>query len=123
MDMDQLRDQACAQLRLLLPQAGDSSRLVDECLTSARKAFRDDFILQLSPAAWARISLIYIKNFLDTGCDVPVGNLVAQVLRDALHTGRMDMLSQQVATETQSFTAAPSNLKKPGPSLSLVRDR
>lgn len=121
MDLDQLREQACVQLRLLLPQAGDSSRLVDECLTSARKAFRDEFILQLSPAAWARISLIYIKNFLDTGCDVPVGALVAQVLRDALHTGRMDMLSQQAATEAQAFTPPPA-AKKSGPSLSVVRD-
>ena len=87
---------AIIRLRLLLPIAEDPSPLVDECLTSARRSFRDEFILSMSPEAWARISLIYCKNFLDTGSDISVGEIVAKVLRDPVHIGRMDMLTQQL---------------------------
>lgn len=100
MSLDQLRDQTCASLALMLPQlGGDVSRLVDECLADARKSFRDDFIRQLSPAAWAKITLIYFKHFLDTGCDVSVAEIVADVVRDSIRTSRMDMLTLQLAQE------------------------
>jgi len=94
MDLGTLRDQACASLYLLIPQVGDSSRLVDECLTSARKSFRDEFILSLGPQVWAHIALVHVTTFLDSGVDVPVGDLCAAVLRDAVHLHRLDALAQ-----------------------------
>jgi len=97
MDFDDLHQRTCVSLRLLLPQAGDSSRLVDECLSSARRSFKDDFILRLSAQAWARISLTYATTFLDSGVDVSIGEIVATVLRDAIHLGRIEMLAQQLA--------------------------
>jgi len=97
MDMDQLRDQACTHLALLLPNVDrDVSQMVDECLTDARKAFRNEFICRLSPAAWARITLIYFKHFIDSGCDVSVAEIVAAVVRDSIHTSRMDMVTLQL---------------------------
>jgi hypothetical protein len=97
MHFDELRERACASLSLLLPQVGDPSRLVDECLASARRAFKDEFILSLSPEAWARISLIHVTTFLDTEVDVSVGDIAACVLRDSINIGRMEMLAQQLA--------------------------
>lgn len=117
MDFDQLRDQACANLRLLLPQAGDSSRLVDECLSSARHSFKDEFILQLGPAAWARISLIYATTFLDNGADVSVGEICALVLRDSININRMNMLAQQLG---QSRAEAIRKPKEAAPTLTLI---
>ena len=97
MDLNQLRDQACAHLALLLPTVErDVSQMVDECLSDARKAFRDEFLYRLSPAAWARITLIYFKHFIDTGCDVSVAEIVATVVRDSIHTSRMDMVTLQL---------------------------
>ena len=118
MDFDELRDQICISLRLLLPQVDDSSRLVDECLASARRSFRDEFILRLSPAAWARISQIYAATFLDTGADVSVGEICVAVLRDSISLNRLDLLAQQLG---QAKALEPT--KPPGepPSLSLVR--
>ena len=100
MNLDLLRNQACASLALSLPQLdGDVSRLVDECLADARKSFRDEFILQLGPVAWATITLIYFKHFLDTGCDVSVAEIVTEVVRDSIRTSRMDMLTLQLAQD------------------------
>ncbi len=98
MEFDDLRDQACANLMLLMPGLEeDASRLVDECLADARKSFRNEFICRLSPAAWARITLIYFKHFLDTGCDVSVAEIVVAVIRDSINTSRMDMVTLQLA--------------------------
>lgn len=102
MNFEELRQRTCASLFLLLPQAGDSSKLVDECLNSARLSFRDEFILRLSPEAWARISLTYATTFLDSGTEVSVGEIVAAVLRDAININRMEMLAQQLAQCKQS---------------------
>jgi len=114
MNFEELQQRTCASLFLLLPQAGDSSQLVDECLSSARLSFRDEFILQLSPEAWARISLIYATTFLDSGIEVSVGEIVAGVLRDAIHIHRLDMLAQQLALskegEQTGTSASPPKL-------------
>lgn len=72
MDLAQLRDHTCACLQLLTPGLGDASLLVDECFTNALKSFREDFMCQLRPEAWAKITLTYYKHFLDTGCEVSI---------------------------------------------------
>lgn len=100
MNLDHLREQTCANLALLVPQlAGEAGRLVDECLDNAQRSFRNEFIAQISPAAWARITLIYFKHFVDTGCDVTVAEIVAAVIRDSIHTSRMDMITLQLAQD------------------------
>lgn len=115
MDFEELRQRTCASLFLLLPQAGDSSQLVDECLRSARLSFRDEFILRLSPEAWARISLTYATTFLDSGVEVSVGEIGAAVLRDAINLHRLDMLAQQLAqskeVEQAGTSSSPPKLK------------
>jgi len=119
MELEQLRDQTCASLALLVPQLEeDVSRLVDECLADARKTFRTEFICQLSPAAWAKITLVYFKHFLDTGCDVSVAEIVATVVRDSIHTSRMDMLTLQLAQQKMDARAS----SKKSPSLTVVKD-
>lgn len=119
MDFDQLRDQTCAGLALLMPQLeGDVSRLVDECLSDARKAFRNEFILQLSPGAWARITLIYFKHFIDTGCDVSVAEIVAAVVRDSINSSRMEMLTLDLAQKKMDVQAQA----KKAPTLTIVKD-
>lgn len=119
MELEELREQAIAHLRLRLPGAGDPSQLVDECLASALLSFKKEFIVMLSPEAWARMALIHCKHFLDTGCDVSVGEMVAMVLRDSIHIGRMDMLTQQLATHklAESATTPPAAT----PTLTLVK--
>jgi len=100
MNLDHLRDQTCACLAMLVPQlGGEVSRLVDECLENAQRSFRNEFIAQISPAVWARITLIYFKHFVDTGCDVSVAEIVAAVIRDSIHTSRMDMVTLQLAQD------------------------
>ena len=122
MELDELRDRACMSLRLLLPQVDDPSRLVDECLTSARKAFRDEFILSLSPEAWARIALVHITTFLDSGTDVPVGDIVAAVLRDSIHLGRIDLLAQQVGQKRADAKAnGEKGPRPPAVTLTIVK--
>lgn len=99
MNLDHLRDQTCACLAMLLPKLGeeDVGRLVEECLDNAQRSFRNEFIAQISPAVWARITLIYFKHFVETGCDVTVAEIVAAVIRDSIHTSRMDMVTLQLA--------------------------
>jgi len=118
MNVDDLREQTCASLALLVPPlANDVGRMVDECLENAQRSFRNEFIVQISPAVWARITLIYFKHFVDTGCDVTVAEIVAAVVRDSIHTSRMDMLTLQLvqAKLDQQATA------KRRPELHVVR--
>ncbi len=118
MDLDHLREQTCACLALLVPQLGaDAGRLVDECLENAQRSFRNEFIAQISPAAWAKITLIYFKHFIDTGCDVTVAEIVAAVVRDSINTSRMDMLTLQLA---QAKLDEQATAKHP-PALHVVR--
>lgn len=118
MDFDELREQACVSLRMLLPQADDPSRLVDECLSSARRSFRDEFILSLSPAAWARIALVHVTTFLDTGADVSVGDICASVLRDSINLRRMELLAQGLAQTRADERSKP---KGKAPAMTLVK--
>ncbi|MGC2166172.1 MAG: hypothetical protein WA632_09190 [Gallionella sp.] len=118
MDFDELRDLACASLALRMPQIEGSSRLVDECLTNARLEFRDQFILRLSPEAWARISLIYATTFLDTQADVSVAEIAAAVLRDSINISRMEMLAQQLAQDKLGESPAQ---KASSPRLTVVK--
>lgn len=118
MNLDHLREQTCANLAMLVPQLGqDVGRLVDECLGNAQRSFRNEFIVQISPAAWARITLIYFKHFIDTGCDVTVAEIVAAVIRDSIHTSRMDMVTLQLAQAKLDEQA----ISKPPPALHVVR--
>jgi hypothetical protein len=117
MDLDELRQRACIRLALLLPQVSDPSRLMDECLASARHSFRDEFIAKLSPEAWAHIALLHATTFLDCGVDLSVGDLVATVLRDSIHLHRIDMLSQDLAQRL----AAEAPHRKATPNIRLVR--
>ena len=118
MNFEELRQHTCASLHLLLPQAGDSSKLVDECLSSARLSFRDEFILRLSPEAWARISLIYATTFLDSGTEVSVGEIGAAVLRDAINIRRLEMLAQQLA---QSKEGEQTGTRASTPKLTVIK--
>jgi len=102
MDIDSLRDQTVAYLALRWPELQEGApQLVDECFASARKSFRNEFICQLSPQAWARITLIYFKHFLDTGSDVSVGEVFAAVIRDSINLNRLDMLTLDLAQQKQ----------------------
>lgn len=118
MDLEQLREQICASLLVQAPQLDDVAPLVDECLASARQAFRDAFICQLSPDAWAKITLIYHKHFLDTGCDVTLAEIVATVVRDAIGTRRMDMLTLELAQQKEMDGDGDGS----PPALTLVKD-
>lgn len=119
MEFDQLRDQTCFCMELLAPELGDCSSLVDECLANARLSFRDDFICLFRPEAWAKITLIYHKHFVDTGCDISVAEMIATVVRDSIHSNRMDFLTMSLAQQTL-FQKHNSGKKPP---LSVVNTR
>jgi hypothetical protein len=97
MELDKLRDQITTCIRIWAPELGDASMLVDECLASALKSFSRDFVGSLSPQAWAKVTIIYHKHFLDTESDVSVGEMVAAVVRDSIDTRRIDFLTQNLA--------------------------
>ncbi len=99
MELDKLRDQTTAVIRIWAPELGDASMLVDECLASALKSFSREFIGSLGPQAWAKITVIYHKHFLDIESDVPVGDMVAEVVRDSIDTRRIDFLTQNLAVK------------------------
>ena len=118
MEFEELRDRTSECLAILMPQVEDGSRLVDECLANARTAFKNEFICMLSPEAWAKITLVYFKHFLDTGCDVTLAEIVTAVVRDSINTNRMDMLTLQLA---QQKCEQQAQAKKP-PSLTIVKE-
>ena len=119
MDLDTLRDQACAYLALRHPELKDgAAQLVDECLANAQKSFKNDFICRLSPQAWGRITIIYFKHFIDTGCDVSIGEIFAAVIRDSINISRMDMLTLDLA---QRKLDEAEHRKKPP--LTIIRDQ
>lgn len=118
MDLDTLRDQAAAYLALRCPELTDGAeQLVDECLANAKASFRTEFICLLSPQAWARITIIYTKHFVDTGCDVSIGEIFAAVIRDSINISRMDILTQDLAQRKQDQA---EHRKKP--SLTVIKD-
>ena len=110
--IEDLSDNICTQLHILAPQIEAPALLVNECLLDARKHLRDEFITMLSPYAWAKITLIYHKHFLDSGIDISVAEIVIAVIRDSLTTNRMDMvtlaLSQQKKEPIQESYSVPS---------------
>ena len=116
MELDKLRDQITACIRIWAPELGDASMLVDECLASALKSFSREFVLSLSPQAWARLTLIYHKHFLDTESDVSVGEMVAAAVRDSIDTSRIDFLTQNLAVRKRDAQRKPD-----GTILSLVK--
>ncbi len=115
MEFDQLREQTCFCMDLLAPELGDSSVLVDECLSNARLSFRDSFICEFRPEAWAKITLIYHKYFLDNNCDVSVAEIITAVVRDAINSHRIDFLTMSLAQ--QKLFAQDDNK----PVLSIVK--
>ena len=113
-----LREQASAYLAMRYPELKEgAAQLVGECLANAQASFRNEFICRLSPQAWARITLIYFKHFVDTGCDVSIGEIFATVIRDSININRMDMLTLQLAQE--KLDQAPHKKK---PSLTIIKD-
>lgn len=111
-------------MELLAPELGDCSQLVDECLADARTSFRNSFICQFWPEAWAKITVVYHKYFLDTGCDVPVAEIIAEVVRDSIKSNRMDFLAMSLAQHKQ-FQKAHSDWhsKQAKPCLSVVKSK
>lgn len=118
MELDELRRQAGAYLAIRYPDIDEPLRLIDECLANAQKSFRNEFILRFRPEAWAQITLIYFKHFLDTGCDVSIGEIFHEVVRDAIHTSRLDMLTLQLAQHKVAQQPATAHR---GPALHVVR--
>ena len=119
MDIDTLREQTCMTLGLLCPELqGGAPRLVDECFSSARLSLRPEFMCLLSPQAWAKITLIYFKHFVELGSDVSIGEIFAEVIRDSINISRMDMLTLDLAQKKRD---APAPAKRP--TLTVVKDR
>ena len=116
MELDKLHDQITICIRIWAPELGDASMLVDECLASALKSFSRDFVGSLSPQAWAKITIIYHKHYLDTESDVSVGEMVAAVVRDSVDTRRIDFLTQDLALRKRH-----EQRKQEGAFLSLVK--
>ena len=108
----ELVEQTTAHLLLHEQRLTDPRRLVEECINSALKGMKEELVCQLSPEAWARVTLIYQKHFLDTGCDISVSEIVTCVLRDAINNNRMDMLTLQLAQQKRQQKTPPrTNLK------------
>ncbi|MEM7254769.1 MAG: hypothetical protein AAF493_25430 [Pseudomonadota bacterium] len=118
MNWEELHERTCAQIFFLAPDVEGASLLVDECFADARKTFSDDFIQALSPEAWAKITLTYHKHFLDTGCEVSILEIVVAVLRDAINTSRMDMVTLNLAQQKRQTQGQGD----PRPNLTLVKD-
>jgi hypothetical protein len=116
MELDKLRDQATTCIHIWAPALGDASMLVDECLASALKSLSKEFVRSLSPQAWAKITLIYHKHFLDTGSDVSVGEMVAAAVRDSIDTQRIDFLTQKLA-----LSKSHAQHKQGAASLTLIK--
>ena len=116
MDISTLRQQTCLHLTLQYPDLYPDGieRLVDECFTNAQKTFKEDFIIQFSPKAWASITITYVTHFLETGVDVSISEIFAAVVRDSIRGNRMDLVVQQLAQQ-KSFQVETSS-----PKLSLV---
>jgi hypothetical protein len=118
MELDELRDQVTTCIKIWVPELGDASLLVEECLASARRSFSHAFVCSLSPQLWAKITIIYHKHFLDTQSDVTVGEMVAAALRDAVDTKRIDFLTQNLALQKRY---EQSRAERAASTLSLVK--
>lgn len=110
MTIDELRERACAWLSLRLRPGLDPGRLVDECLASARQSLKDEFIVRLSPEAWAQISLTYVTVFLDSERDVSIGEMFAAAVADSLRLNRLNMLAEQLANRDDAALGAANRV-------------
>jgi hypothetical protein len=118
MDFETLREHTCSSLALTCPELADgAARLVDECFKSARQSLRTEFICTISPQAWAKITVIYFKHFVELGCDMTIGEIFAAVIRDSLNINRMDMLTLDLAQKKLDMAA---NARKS--TLTVVKD-
>ena len=120
MPLEDLRRQTCACLAMRYPEIDEPARLVDECFANAQKSFRSEFMLRFRPEAWAQITIVYFKHFLDTGIDVGIGEIFHAVMRDALQTRRMDMLTLQLIQDKEAERLASPPAQR-APNLSIVR--
>lgn len=82
---------------MIAPELGESSVLIDECLADALRTFPESFICQFHPNTWAQITLIYHKHFAETGSDISMAEILAEVIRDSIRTKRMDFLTMRLA--------------------------
>lgn len=121
MDLEELHQQTCLHLAFQYPDLDKEgiSHLVSECFTNAQQSFQKDFMLQLSPQAWASITLIYTKHFLDVGVDFSIGDMFATVIRDSIKLNRFDMLTLQLAQTKRPGQTKQSDTQNK-PSLTLV---
>jgi len=117
MNVEQLKEQTCASLARLHPELADgAAQLVDECFASAARSLLPEFLVRLSPPAWARIAVLYAGSFAETAADVSIGEIFAEVLRDALNIQRMQMLALELAQRKADEAPRPKT-----PRLALVR--
>lgn len=117
MNIEELRENVCAHLKLLAPQIEDTAFLVDACFADAKKYFRDDFIYLISPEAWAKVTLVYHKHFLDSGNDISIAEIIVAVIRDSINTKRMDMVTLQLSQYKNSLKES-----KAKPILKIVKE-
>lgn len=121
MPLEDLRRQTCACLALRYPEIDEPARLVDECFANAQQSFRSEFMLRFRPETWAQITIVYFKHFLDTGIDVGIGEIFHAVVRDAVQTSRMDMLTLQLAQQKEAEQLTSPAASR-APILSIVRN-
>ena len=118
MDLDALRDKTIRHLALTYPQLAEGAeRLVDECFASALRSVKPDFMGLLSPQAWTAMTILYVKNFLESGIDLSMGQIFAAVIRDSIALNRMDLLTQELAQKHHDETPQPHK-----PELRVVKE-
>ncbi|MBL1141472.1 MAG: hypothetical protein HND53_05500 [Proteobacteria bacterium] len=118
MNIEELRESTCAHLKLLAPRIEDTMFLVDACFKDAKKYFRDEFICLINPQAWARITLIYHKHFLDSGNDISLAEIITAVISDSINTKRMDMVTLQLS----QYKGFQQENNRKTPSLKIVKE-
>ncbi len=112
MTVDELTQQTRAYMAISCPQLGDCLSLIEECIQSARQAFTDEFICSLDHRVWSKITLNYHQQFLQSACDITVGEMLAVLIRDSIQTNRMDFLIQGLAQERLYQQATNANKTK-----------
>lgn len=124
MDFNELKQQTKSYLDICYPALENSSPLVEECFDNALQAFSKEFICQLRPESWARITLTYHKHFLESGIDISIAEIFSVVMRDSIQNNRMDFLTQSLAQDKAFKRQQEERDKKPtkkAPKLSIVK--
>ncbi len=123
MSVEELILQTRAYMSLSCPELGDCAGLIEECMESAQQAFTDEFICQMDHRVWAKITLNYHQQFLQTGCDISVGQMLAESIRDSIRTNRIDFLTQELAQQNlYQQLQRPPLAKVETPCLHIVPD-